>query len=126
MATKRWLRALAAKHQFTTLRISFSFCTDDTILALNRQFLKHDYYTDILTFPVECRTHHCLAGEIFISIDTVRSNALRFRSSFQHELLRVMSHGLLHLAGFNDKTTTERKKMRSAEEDAILLYNSFC
>ncbi len=93
--------------------ISYIFCSDNYLLEVNKQYLKHDYFTDIITFDyTEDRT---ISGDIFISIDTVRKNSEIYKTSFQNELRRVMIHGLLHLAFYDDKTETQKKEMRARE-----------
>jgi rRNA maturation RNase YbeY len=93
--------------------ISVILCTDEYLLEINRQYLNHDYYTDIVTFNyVE---DSVISGDLFISIDRVKENAETFQSKFVVELYRVVFHGILHLAGYNDKTEAERKQMREKE-----------
>ena len=97
--------------------IHYIFCDDEKILEINRQFLQHDYYTDIITFDY-CEGD-TLSGDIFISIDTVTANAKEYSVSFDEELKRVMIHGILHLCGQNDKTADEQQEMRIKENNAL-------
>ena len=97
--------------------IHYIFCDDEKILEINRQFLQHDYYTDIITFDY-CEGD-TLSGDIFISVDTVTANAKEYSVSFDEELKRVMIHGILHLCGQNDKTADEQQEMRIKENNAL-------
>jgi probable rRNA maturation factor len=97
------------------------FCDDDCLLRLNRQFLKHDYYTDILSFPIS-GPGQPLVAEIYISIDRVRDNAKNLDSSFKMELHRVIFHGVLHFCGYRDKSAVEIRKMRDMEEKWLGSY----
>ena len=99
------------------LRINYLFCSEAKILEVNRSFLQHDYYTDIITFDYsEC---NFIAGDIYISPETVRSNAALFGTSFDEELLRVIIHGILHLCGQGDKSDIEAAEMRQKENKAL-------
>ena len=102
--------------------ISFIFCNDDYLLDVNRKYLNHDYYTDIITF--DYREGDILSGDIFISLDTVRSNAKEFGSTFKDELHRVIVHGVLHLIGFNDKSEEESLVMRENENKCLELLKT--
>ena len=120
--TAVWLRAIAAKHGRKIGNVSYVFCNDNEILGINRQFLQHDYFTDIITF--DNSTGNTLNGDIFISIDTVKSNAEEYSKLFENELKRVIVHGILHLCGQNDKTETEAAQMRKMEDEALAnLFN---
>lgn len=112
-----WIKDIAAKHGKTIGEIAYIFCDDDKILEVNRQYLGHDYYTDIITFNY-CEKDK-LSGDIFVSIDTVKSNSETFNTDYYDELSRVIIHGILHLCGFNDKTDDESKEMRKQEDLAI-------
>jgi rRNA maturation RNase YbeY len=102
-------------------QISYVFCTDDYLLNINRQFLQHDYYTDIITFPLG-DTDKFLEAEIYISIDRVRDNAQNLKVDFNTELLRVIFHGVLHLLGHKDKSKIQKAAMRKLEEQWIKLF----
>ena len=100
------------------LSVSYVFCSDEYLLRINQDFLKHDYYTDIITFPLS-ETDQKVEAEIYISIDRIRENALTLKVPFEQELLRVIFHGALHLIGYKDKTAAQKKLMREAEEKWI-------
>ena len=114
---ERWIRAVAAQYGFSVGDLNYIFCDDAKILEINREFLQHDYYTDVITFDYTTRTR--VNGDIFISLDTIRTNAEEVGASFNHELHRVIIHGLLHLTGQADKTP-ETKVQMTAKEDAAL------
>ena len=99
--------------------IAYIFCSDEKILEVNRQYLQHDYYTDIITFDY-CEGNR-LSGDLFISLDTVRTNAEQFGSDYETELHRVIIHGILHLCGINDKGPGEREIMEAAENKALAM-----
>jgi rRNA maturation RNase YbeY len=102
--------------------LSFVFCDDEYLLGINKSFLHHDYYTDIITFDLTEPGSKVLSGEIYISIDTVRDNALHFKCSFKEELHRVIFHGCLHLCGYGDKKKVEKAVMRSKENFYLNQY----
>lgn len=102
--------------------ICIIFCDDDYLLNINRQYLEHDYYTDIITFDYVEGDR--ISGDLFISLDTVKSNADKFSVPFDTEAKRVIIHGILHLLGLKDKTDSEALAMRAAEDKAIGLYPS--
>jgi probable rRNA maturation factor len=103
-----------------TGHLSFVFCTDDYLLEVNKKFLNHDYYTDIITF--DYNEFNSVSGDFIISIDRVKENALIHQCSFHLELYRVIIHGVLHLLGFSDKTETQQKKMRVLEDRYLAQY----
>jgi rRNA maturation RNase YbeY len=109
----RWLKNIATGEGKKPGDLHYIFVTDEKILDLNRRFLQHDYYTDILTF--DNSSGNTVAGEMYISIHTVRANAESYQTGFDCELRRVMAHGVLHLCGYNDLTETEQSLMREAE-----------
>ncbi len=114
-----WIRAVAAKYGKKVGEVAYIFCDDAKILEVNRQYLQHDYYTDIITFDYcEGNTLH---GDIFISLDTVRSNAQEFGVPFDNELHRILIHGILHLCGQNDKAPADHKEMTRKENEALAL-----
>jgi rRNA maturation RNase YbeY len=96
------------------------FCSDGYLLEINLKYLKHNTYTDIITFNLSDSL--TIEGEVYVSIDRVEENALRFKNSFETELLRVVIHGALHLCGYKDKTKTEKSMMRQKEDEYIRLY----
>jgi rRNA maturation RNase YbeY len=101
--------------------LNFVFCDDERVLDINKQFLQHDYYTDIISFELSKKSEP-LQGEIYISVDRVRENARDLGQSFTRELHRVIIHGVLHFLGYKDKTTAEAARMRKAEEDFLRSY----
>ena len=113
----KWIRAVAADYGFAVGNIHYIFCSDERELAVNREFLRHDYYTDVITFDYS--TAQTLNGDIFISLDTVRSNAEMVGTSFDHELMRILIHGVLHLTGQGDKTPETKAEMTAKEEKAL-------
>ena len=113
----RWIRTVAAEYGFSVGNINYIFCSDERELEVNRQFLGHDYYTDIITFDYS--TASVLNGDIFISLDTVRSNAEQLGIAFEHELHRILIHGVLHLTGQGDKTPETKAQMTAKEENAL-------
>ena len=118
-ATNAWIRAVAARYGKQVGDVAYIFCDDAKILEVNRQYLQHDYYTDIIAFDYcEGNTLH---GDIFISLDTVRSNAAEFGATFDNELHRILIHGILHLCGQADKTPEARAEMTRKENDALTL-----
>ena len=116
----KWIRAVAADYGFAVGNIHYIFCSDERELAVNREFLRHDYYTDVITFDYS--TAQTLNGDIFISLDTVRSNAEMVGTSFENELLRILIHGVLHLTGQGDKTPETKAQMTAKEEHALAMY----
>ncbi len=120
-AVRSWIRKVTALHGKTTGEISFMFCDDEKILEVNRQYLQHDYYTDIITFDYS--TESIISGDIYISIDTVTTNAKEFKVKFEVELFRVIIHGILHLCGYDDSTTVVREKMTQLENEALTILN---
>ena len=113
----RWIRSVAADYGFAIGNINYIFCSDERELAVNREFLGHDYYTDVITFDYS--TPSTLNGDIFISLDTVRSNAEMVGTTFDQELLRILIHGILHLTGQGDKTPDSKAQMTAKEELAL-------
>jgi len=116
----RWIRAVAAHYGFAVGNINYIFCSDERELEVNRRFLGHDYYTDVITFDYSTRSP--LNGDIFISLDTVRSNAAMVGVTFDYELLRIIIHGVLHLTGQGDKTPETKAQMTAKEEHALSLW----
>ena len=104
-----WIKAVATSYGLRVGEIAYIFCSDEKILEVNRQYLQHDYYTDIITFDY-CEGKR-IAGDLFISLDTVRTNAEQFGTEYDTELHRVIIHGILHLCGINDKGPGEREIM---------------
>lgn len=119
---RSWVKQVAATHGFRVGEISYIFCDDEKILEVNRQYLQHDYYTDIITF--DYTEGDKIAGDLFISLDTVRTNAEQFEQPYERELYRVIIHGILHLCGINDKGPGEREIMESHENEALSLLSA--
>ena len=117
--TTAWIRRVAETYHKRVGEIGYLFCDDEHILAVNREYLQHDYYTDIITFDY-CE-NDVLNGDLVISLDTVRSNAGLFGKPYDEELHRVIIHGILHLCGLNDKGPGEREQMEAAEDRALQL-----
>ncbi len=121
-----WVKTVAATYGKRVGDIGYIFCNDDKILEVNRQYLQHDYYTDIITFDYSddillTGKKDTIAGDLFISLDTVRTNAEQQGAPYEEELHRVIIHGILHLCGINDKGPGEREIMEAAENKALAL-----
>ena len=118
---REWIHRVAEDYGKKVGDISYIFCSDEKILEVNRQFLQHDYYTDIITF--DYTSGKKIAGDIFISLDTVRTNAEKFETEYDEELHRTIIHGILHLCGINDKGPGEREVMEACENRALALLS---
>lgn len=119
---KNFLVSLFRENKQELDRLHYVFCDDEEILVINRTYLEHDYYTDIITFDMRERINEPMSADVFISTDTVRSNALSLGESLSRELHRVIFHGALHLCGFNDKTKAEQQLMRRKEDEYLVKY----
>lgn len=117
-----WIGSVAQSHGFLAGNITYCFCNDEYILDANRKFINHDYYTDVITF--DYTRHGKVGGDIILSLDTVRTNAVKFGTSYERELLRVIIHGVLHLCGINDKGPGEREIMENEENKALAIFDS--
>ena len=117
-----WVKAVAASYGKRVGEIAYIFVDDEKILEVNRQYLGHDYYTDIITFDY-CEGD-VISGDLFISLDTVRTTAEQVGATYEEELHRVIIHGILHLCGINDKGPGEREIMEAAEDKALALRSS--
>ena len=117
--TTLWLRRVAATYGKRIGELAYIFCDDEKILEVNRRYLQHDYYTDIITF--DYTDGDVIGGDLFISLDTVRSNSEQLGVPYEQELHRVIVHGVLHLCGLNDKGPGEREQMEAAENRALAL-----
>jgi len=115
-----WLLALATLEEKPVYELNFIFCSDEYLRQVNIEYLQHDYYTDIITFPY---TEGVIHGDLFISSERVADNARENEVPFLHELCRVMAHGVLHLAGYGDKTPEEVRVMREKEEEYLRKLN---
>ncbi|MFN5442696.1 MAG: rRNA maturation RNase YbeY [Crocinitomicaceae bacterium] len=116
-----WISKVCVDENYNLGDISLIFCSDEYLLDMNRTHLDHDYYTDIITF--DYTDNQIVSGDLFISIDRVRDNASDFNVSFDHELHRVIIHGVLHLCGYKDKSDDEEKLMRTKENNALSLIS---
>lgn len=123
-AVSMWIKAVAETYGKKVGRISYIFCSDEKILEVNRQYLQHDYYTDIITF--DYTEGNKISGDLFISLDTVRTNAEAFHTSYHEELHRTIIHGVLHLCGINDKGPGEREIMEENENRALVILPEEC
>ena len=120
---KAWIEAVAQSYVKRVGELHYYFCSDEKLLEINRERLGHDFYTDIVTFPLnDCET--VLSSEFCISLDRIEENAETFGRSYENELHRVIIHGVLHLIGFDDHTDEEEKMMREKEEEALKLLFS--
>ncbi|MDD6593040.1 MAG: rRNA maturation RNase YbeY [Bacteroidales bacterium] len=117
--TSAWVKAVAASYGKKVGEIAYIFVDDEEILRVNREYLQHDYYTDIITF--DYTEGDTISGDLFISLDTVRTNAEQFDKPYDEELHRVIIHGILHLCGINDKGPGEREIMEAAEDKALAM-----
>ena len=117
--TNAWIKAVAATYGKKVGEIGYLFVNDEKILEVNREYLGHDYYTDIITFDYD--EGDIINGDLVISLDTVRTNAELFHKDYDEELHRVIIHGILHLCGINDKGPGEREQMEAAEDKALAL-----
>jgi len=112
-----WVKRVAATYGKKVGDVAYIFVNDDKILEVNQQYLQHDYYTDIITFDYS--EGEVISGDLFISLDTVRTNAEQVGATYEQELNRVIIHGILHLCGINDKGPGEREIMEAAENKAL-------
>lgn len=115
--TTAWIRRVAATYNKKVGDVGYIFCDDERILEVNREYLQHDYYTDIITF--DYTEGNTISGDLFISLDTVKTNSEQFGTEYDEELHRTIIHGILHLCGINDKGPGEREIMEAAENRAL-------
>ena len=116
-----WIETIITSENKTVGEISYVFCDDDYLHAINMQYLNHDTLTDIISF--DYTEGNIISGDIFVSIERVKDNAIDFNVSFEDELKRVLSHGVLHYCGYKDKTDTDAALMRAKEEEKINLFH---
>ena len=121
LAVKRWLTQLASNEGYKIETLNYIFCSDEYLYNINREYLNHHTFTDIITFDNSDKKL-TIEGDIFISVDRVKENSSSQRNDFGDEVKRVLCHGLLHLFGYPDKTLEEKKAMRQKEDQAILLF----
>jgi len=119
---KKWLNEIIRQENKKTGEINIIFYSDEQLLALNKQYLHHDTFTDVITFDYSEK--RVLQGDICISIERVKENAKAFNCTFEEELRRVMAHGILHLCGYKDKKNADKQVMKRKEEDALSLFNA--
>ena len=118
----KWIKLVLSNKCYKPGRLTFIFCDDNYLLGINVRFLKHDFYTDIVTFDY-CAEKK-ISGDFFISVERVMENSRFFSVTFEEELLRVIVHGLLHLLGFNDSNQEEKKAIREMEDNCILMFEN--
>ena len=118
----QWIKSTAEEYDKKTGDISYIFCSEERILEINRQYLNHDYFTDIITFDYSEK--NVISGDIFISPETIRTNAEDFRVDFEEEILRIIIHGILHLCGQDDKSPESKLIMTAKEDKALNAYKS--
>ena len=119
---ENWIVSVARGFGKTVGAVTYIFCNDDKILEVNRKYINHDYYTDIITFDYSRPMR--ISGDVFISLDTVRSNAILLGKTYDTELMRVIIHGILHLCGVDDKGPGEREIMERHEDEALALLSN--
>lgn len=119
---KLFIQDIFKQEKKCLLELAFVFCDDEYLLGINRSFLNHDYFTDIITFDLTEPGAKLITGEIYISIDTVRDNAKQYKRPFSEELHRVIFHGCLHLCGFKDKAKPDQLQMRRKEDHYLERY----
>ncbi len=123
--TQDWVASVISNHDQQVEALNFIFCSDDYLLDINRTYLDHDYYTDIITFDNRESHSDNLESDIFISIDRIQDNASSLDVPFDRELHRVIIHGVLHLLGWNDKTEEQKQAMREKEEACLSLHPNY-
>ena len=117
-----WIVSVARGFGKSVGAVTYIFCNDDKILEVNRKYINHDYYTDVITFDYSRPMR--ISGDVFISLDTVRSNAILLGKTYDNELMRVIIHGILHLCGVDDKGPGEREIMERHEDEALALLSN--
>lgn len=120
---RNWIKVIVKNENQKIEDLNFIFCNDEYLLNINNEYLDHDYYTDIITFDNRENINDPIASDIFISIDRVKDNSIKLKTTFDQELHRVMIHGILHLLGQGDKTDTEQLQMRKREEASLSLLS---
>ncbi len=118
-----WIENIIINESAQLGQITYFFCSDQYIIDVNKAYLNHDYYTDIITFDYS--VNKVISGDLVISVDTVASNAIKFNKSYHNELLRVVIHGILHLLGYKDKSEEDIAIMRQKEDEALKLFPTF-
>ena len=118
IALKKWIKEVVESHKKRVGKIAYVFCSDEFLLNMNREYLKHDYYTDVITFDNTEEGNGKISGEIYISVDRVAENAKTYNTE-DTEIFRVIIHAVLHLLGYDDKTPEDQEKMRAAEDNCL-------
>lgn len=121
LKTKKWLKNASISEGYELSQLNYVFCTDEYLLEINKQYLDHDYFTDIITFD-NSEEDNQLEGDIYISVDRVRENAATFHTDFDTEMRRVLIHGLLHLAGHDDTSEALKTAMRAKEDEYLRVF----
>jgi probable rRNA maturation factor len=121
LKTKKWLKTTSESEGYEINELNYIFCSDEYLLEINKQYLDHDYFTDIITFD-NSEEDNKLEGDIYVSIDRVRENAATFHVDFETELRRVLVHGLLHLTGYGDADEEQKSLMRAKENQYLTLF----
>ncbi|MFK7001486.1 rRNA maturation RNase YbeY [Flavobacterium oreochromis] len=116
-----WIKTVIESENKELNEINYIFCNDEYLLEINKQYLDHDYYTDVISF--DYTENNLIAGDIFISIDRIKENAIDLGVSFDEELKRVIIHGVLHYCGYKDKTSSEEELMRLKEDEKIKMFH---
>lgn len=130
---KKWLMAVVSNEKHVIGDIAYVFCSDDYLLSINKRYLKHNTLTDIITFDYTNSSPtlsqkkqeeeiRIISGDIFISVERVLENSVKYKVAFEQELYRVMAHGVLHLMGYKDKTPKDKRKMRVKENEALAMF----
>jgi len=119
--TSNWIKTISKSEGYELGYLNYIFCSDDYLLEINKQYLDHDYYTDIITFD-NSEDEKRIEGDIYVSVDRVKENASTFNSSFETELRRVLIHGLLHLMDYTDTNEELKAQMRFKEDECLLLF----
>ena len=119
--TKKWIKNTSISEGYEIADLNYIFCDDNYLLEINKQYLDHDYFTDIITFD-NSEEDNVIEGDIYISVDRVRENAATFHADFETEMRRVLIHGLLHLMGYDDTDEKLKAAMRAKEDQYLLLF----
>lgn len=120
-ATRQWLKQQAEREGYAVGDLNYIFCSDEHLLQVNRDYLQHDYYTDIITFD-QSEEEGKIEGDIFVSVERVADNAVQMGVAAEQEMRRVLAHGFLHLCGYGDKTDEEVKQMRHKEDEWLVAF----
>ena len=121
LKTKKWIKNTSISEGYEIADLNYIFCDDNYLLEINKQYLDHDYFTDIITFD-NSEEDNVIEGDIYISVDRVRENAATFQADFETEMRRVLIHGLLHLMGYDDTDEKLKSAMRAKEDQYLLLF----